>query len=63
MKVDLTVLFSFQPLVLLACILGLPGVLIVITSRKFVFIGWMIIYLFSLPIWNAVLPAYAYFVS
>ena len=51
------------PLVLLACILGLPGILIVITTRKMVYVGWMLIYLISLPIWNAILPAYAYFVS
>lgn len=47
-------------LILLALILGLPAVLIVMTSRKVVYIAWMIIYLFSLPIWNFVLPSYAY---
>ncbi|KAI7903969.1 chitin synthase-domain-containing protein [Cokeromyces recurvatus] len=48
------------PLILLAIILGLPAVLIVMTSRKIVYVGWMIVYLFSLPIWNFVLPTYAY---
>ncbi|CAE6437659.1 unnamed protein product [Rhizoctonia solani] len=48
------------PLVLLGVILGLPGLLIVITSRKVAYLGWMIVYLFSLPIWNFVLPAYAF---
>lgn len=48
------------PLILLGIILGLPGLLIVITSRKVAYLGWMIIYLFSLPIWNFVLPAYAF---
>jgi len=48
------------PLVLLAIILGLPGLLIVITSRKIAYLGWMLIYLLSLPIWNFVLPAYAF---
>ncbi|KAI8082245.1 chitin synthase [Thamnidium elegans] len=48
------------PLILLALILGLPAVLIVMTSRKVVYIGWMLIYLISLPIWNFVLPTYAY---
>ncbi|EIW69201.1 hypothetical protein TREMEDRAFT_39451 [Tremella mesenterica DSM 1558] len=47
-------------LILLAFILGLPGVLIVITSRKVVYVGWMLIYLLSLPVWNLILPAYAY---
>ncbi|KAG8946226.1 Chitin synthase, class 3 [Tulasnella sp. 424] len=48
------------PLILLAIILGLPGLLIVVTSRKVEYLGWMLIYLLSLPIWNAVLPAYAF---
>ncbi|KAI8085782.1 chitin synthase-domain-containing protein [Gilbertella persicaria] len=47
-------------LILLALILGLPAILIVMTSRKLVYVGWMFIYLFSLPIWNFVLPSYAY---
>ncbi len=47
-------------LILLAFILGLPGILIVITSRKVAYVGWMLIYLGSLPIWNLVLPAYAF---
>lgn len=49
------------PLILLAFILGLPGLLIVTTSRKFAYLGWMLIYLISLPIWNLVLPLYAFF--
>ncbi|CAE6469196.1 unnamed protein product [Rhizoctonia solani] len=48
------------PLVLLGVILGLPGLLIVITSRKVAYLGWMIIYLLSLPVWNFILPAYAF---
>ncbi|KAJ2136655.1 Chitin synthase, class 3, partial [Coemansia sp. RSA 678] len=48
------------PLSLLAVILGLPAVLIGLTSRKLVYIGWMLIYLLSLPVWNFVLPTYAY---
>ncbi|KAJ5555679.1 hypothetical protein N7535_008113 [Penicillium sp. DV-2018c] len=48
------------PLVLLALILGLPGVLIVVTAHKFVYVLWMLIYLISLPIWNFVLPVYAF---
>ncbi|KAI8368346.1 chitin synthase-domain-containing protein [Choanephora cucurbitarum] len=47
-------------LILLALILGLPAILIVMTSRKLIYVGWMFIYLFSLPIWNFVLPSYAY---
>jgi chitin synthase len=48
------------PLNLLAIILGLPGLLIVITTRKIAYVGWMVVYLFSLPIWNGILPAYAF---
>ncbi|KAJ5114429.1 hypothetical protein NUU61_000188 [Penicillium alfredii] len=48
------------PLVLLALILGLPGVLIVVTAHRLVYVLWMLIYLISLPIWNFVLPTYAF---
>jgi len=48
------------PLVLLALILGLPAVLIVITAHRWSYVAWMLVYLLSLPIWNFVLPAYAY---
>ena len=48
------------PLVLLALILGLPAVLIVLTAHRFSYVLWMLIYLLSLPIWNFVLPSYAY---
>ncbi|KAF9225234.1 glycosyltransferase family 2 protein [Gyrodon lividus] len=48
------------PLVLLGIVLGLPGLLIVVTSRKIAYVGWMLIYLLSLPIWNGLLPAYAF---
>jgi chitin synthase len=48
------------PLILLGIILGLPGVLIVVTSRKIAYVGWMLAYLFALPVWNFMLPAYAF---
>ena len=48
------------PLILLAIVLGLPGILIVITSRKVAYVGWMLVYLISLPIRNGMLPAYAF---
>ena len=48
------------PLVLLGLILGLPGVLIVLTAHRWSYMLWMLIYLVSLPVWNFVLPAYAY---
>ena len=49
-----------QPLLLLAAILGLPGVLIFFTTQRLIYLKYMIIYLFALPIWNFVLPSYAY---
>ncbi|RIB28765.1 Glycosyltransferase Family 2 protein [Gigaspora rosea] len=48
------------PLILLAAVLGLPAVLIMVTTRKVIYVGWMLIYLLSLPIWNFVLPSYAF---
>ncbi|PQE11686.1 Chitin synthase 4 protein [Rutstroemia sp. NJR-2017a WRK4] len=48
------------PLVLLGLILGLPAVLIVVTAHKWSYVLWMLIYLVSLPIWNFLLPTYAF---
>lgn len=48
------------PLILLALILGLPGVLIVVTAHRVSYVAWMFIYLLSLPVWNFVLPIYAF---
>ncbi|KAI0013466.1 glycosyltransferase family 2 protein [Xylariaceae sp. FL0662B] len=48
------------PLVLLALILGLPAVLVIVTAHSWSYCVWMLIYLISLPIWNFVLPSYAF---
>jgi chitin synthase len=48
------------PLVLLCSVIGLPAVLILITTRKVVYVFWMFIYLAALPIWNFVLPVYSF---
>ncbi|KAJ3168546.1 Chitin synthase, class 3 [Geranomyces variabilis] len=48
------------PLCLLGAVLGLPAVLILLTTRRRVYIYWMLIYLLALPVWNAVLPMYAF---
>ncbi|KAK9369627.1 chitin synthase-domain-containing protein [Lipomyces kononenkoae] len=48
------------PLVLLALVLGLPGVLIVVTAHRASYVLWMLIYLMALPVWNFVLPLNAY---
>ncbi len=47
-------------LILLAMILGLPGVLIIITAARWSYVVWMFIYLCALIIWNFVLPTYAF---
>jgi chitin synthase len=48
------------PLVLLALILGLPAILIVVTAHRWSYVAWMFVYLLSLPVWNFVLPTYAF---
>ncbi|SMN21441.1 similar to Saccharomyces cerevisiae YBR023C CHS3 Chitin synthase III, catalyzes the transfer of N-acetylglucosamine (GlcNAc) to chitin [Maudiozyma saulgeensis] len=47
-------------LCLLALILGLPGALVVVTVSSFSYVLWMLIYILALPIWNFILPTYAY---
>lgn len=44
----------------LQSVLGLPAILILITTRKVVYIFWMFIYLAALPVWNFILPVYAF---
>ncbi|ORY00677.1 hypothetical protein K493DRAFT_210639 [Basidiobolus meristosporus CBS 931.73] len=51
---------SYFPLILLLLILFLPAVLILLTTRKLIYIAWMLIYLLALPVWNFALPVYAY---
>lgn len=48
------------PLFLLAAILGLPALLILFTTRKLMYVIWFFIYIVALPIWNFVLPVYAF---
>ena len=48
------------PLCLLGLILGLPAVLIVLTAKRWSYVGWMLIYLISLIVWNLILPMYAF---
>lgn len=47
-------------LALLGIIFGLPGLLIVITISSLKYIVYFLIYLLALPVWNFVLPTYAY---
>lgn len=47
-------------LVLLGIVFGLPGLMIVVTVSSWLYFVYFFIYLFALPIWNFVLPSYAY---
>ncbi|KAI8918329.1 glycosyltransferase family 2 protein [Powellomyces hirtus] len=48
------------PLIMLAAILGLPALLILLTVRRIVYFFWFVIYLLALPIWQFILPLYAF---
>ncbi|KAJ7594697.1 glycosyltransferase family 2 protein [Mycena floridula] len=48
------------PLILLIAVLGLPAILIMLTTGKVVYVGWMMVYLMALPVWNFILPLYAF---
>ncbi|KAJ3160394.1 Chitin synthase, class 3 [Geranomyces michiganensis] len=48
------------PLIMLGAILALPALLILLTIRQPVYIMWFFIYLVALPIWQFILPLYAF---
>ncbi|PWN44567.1 hypothetical protein IE81DRAFT_10828 [Ceraceosorus guamensis] len=48
------------PLMLLVAVLGLPAVLILLATRKVVYVVWMGVYLVFLPVWNFILPVYSF---
>jgi chitin synthase len=51
---------GFVNLILLFGVLLMPALLVLLTSGKVSYIGWMMIYLLALPIWQIVLPLYAF---
>lgn len=51
---------QYIPLGLLVAILGLPAFLIFFTQSSLIYAWYMLCYLIALPIWNFVLPVYAY---
>ncbi|RUS19780.1 chitin synthase-domain-containing protein [Endogone sp. FLAS-F59071] len=59
-KTHITSFVLAVPLILLLLVLFSPGLLILLTTRKWVYVMWMGVYLCALPIWNFVLPVYAY---
>ncbi|KAJ3122979.1 hypothetical protein HK100_011761 [Physocladia obscura] len=50
------------PMLLLVFVLGLPGFLVVLTNprHKAAYLWWLGVYIFALPVWNFVLPLYAF---
>lgn len=48
------------PLMLLIAVIGLPAVLILLATRKIVYVMWMALYLIFLPVWNFILPVYSF---
>ncbi|EDO19290.1 hypothetical protein Kpol_1036p34 [Vanderwaltozyma polyspora DSM 70294] len=47
-------------LIILGIILGLPGLVVIITATGWSYLIWMLAYILALPIWNFVLPVYAF---
>ena len=48
------------PLILLVCVLFMPGFLITLTQMRLSYVGWLIVYLIFLPVWNFILPLYSF---
>ena len=51
---------SAIPLIMLLAVLILPGVVVALATCKFPYLGWLVIYLIFLPVWNLILPAYSF---
>ncbi|KAI5152094.1 chitin synthase [Enteropsectra breve] len=51
---------AWIPIIMLGAILGLPAVLILLTTFELSYVFWLFIYIFALPIWNFLLPVYAF---
>jgi len=51
---------SAIPLIMLICVLFLPGFVITAIRFRPQMIIWLIIYLIFLPVWNLILPAYSF---
>ncbi|KAG0171100.1 hypothetical protein DFQ28_001203 [Apophysomyces sp. BC1034] len=59
-KTQITSFTMAVPLILLIIVLFSPAFLILITTRKWVYVAWMLVYLCALPVWNFILPVYAF---
>lgn len=52
--------YAVFPLILLAMVLGLPIILILFTTRRIGYVWWCLWYIAALPVWNFILPLYAF---
>ncbi|KAG0248917.1 hypothetical protein BG011_009744, partial [Mortierella polycephala] len=57
---SISTLSQAAPLILLVFVLTMPAILILLTTRKLIYVVWMLVYLMALPVWNFILPLYAY---
>ncbi|KAI8969288.1 chitin synthase-domain-containing protein [Mycotypha africana] len=51
---------EWQSIGLLIAILFLPAILIAMTTFKFIYVLWLLVYLIALPVWNLILPIYSF---
>ncbi|KAJ3214456.1 hypothetical protein HDU67_001641 [Dinochytrium kinnereticum] len=51
---------SYLNLGALVFVIFMPAILVILTSRKMSYILWMMLYLIALPVWQFVLPLYAF---
>ncbi|KAL7751572.1 ATP-dependent RNA helicase [Sorochytrium milnesiophthora] len=51
---------ALLPIYLILSVFGLQAVLILTTTRKPMYVIWMLVYILAIPVWNLILPAYAF---
>ncbi|KAJ2995707.1 hypothetical protein HDV02_000545 [Globomyces sp. JEL0801] len=51
---------SFLLAISMGVVLFLPAVIVLLTGRRITYVGWMMVYLLALPIWQFVLPLYSF---
>lgn len=51
---------AWIPIIMLGAILGLPAILILLTTFELTYVFWLLLYILALPIWNFFLPVYAF---
>ncbi|KAJ3158445.1 hypothetical protein HDU86_002914 [Geranomyces michiganensis] len=51
---------SYYTIATLALVMFFPSLIVVLSFRRYQYILWLVVYLFALPVWNLVLPLYAF---